>query len=79
LLIRSQAAQVFLLGGSWSGGLGGKGGELFTPAGSANGWTLLQGVSAEPILTKDPEGVYRADNHGWFFGWSGGSGASGDR
>jgi galactose oxidase len=65
-----------VLGGSWSGGLGGKNGEVFTPAGAGAGWRKLSNVPVAPILTKDPEGVYRADNHGWFFGWSGGKGAS---
>jgi hypothetical protein len=68
--------QVFVLGGSWSGGVGGKNGELFTPTGAGAGWRKLSGVLSQPILTNDPEGEYRADNHGWFFGWTGGKGAS---
>ena len=53
---------VFTLGGSWNGGEGGKNGEIWTAAG---GWRLLPGVSATPMLTADPQGVYRSDNHMW--------------
>ncbi len=59
--------RVFALGGSWSGGLGGKHGEIWSPA---TGWQSLSGVPVDPILTGDPAGVYRADNHGWFFSWT---------
>jgi galactose oxidase len=61
--------RVFTLGGSWSGGQGGKNGEAWSPTA---GWQLLPGVPVDPILTADPQGVYRADNHGWFFATSGG-------
>jgi Domain of unknown function (DUF1929)/F5/8 type C domain/Concanavalin A-like lectin/glucanases superfamily/Fibronectin type III domain len=61
--------QVFLLGGSWSGALGGKLGEVWSPSG---GWRELTNVPATPIYTADPRGVYRADNHGWFVTTSGG-------
>jgi galactose oxidase len=61
--------QVFALGGSWSGGLGGKDAEIFTPDGS---WERLPNVSAQSILTQDRGGIYRSDNHGWFFATSGG-------
>lgn len=61
--------EVFTLGGSWNGGEGGKDGEVFTPNGS---WRKLSGVTADSILTKDPRGPYRADNHGWFFATSNG-------
>jgi hypothetical protein len=65
---------VFLLGGSWSGGVGGENGiapkdaEVLSP--ETGRWKKLPGVKATSILTKDPEGTYRADNHGWFFAWS---------
>jgi hypothetical protein len=39
-------------------------------------WTLLPGVPVTPILTNDPEGMYRADNHAWLFGWSNGEGVT---
>jgi hypothetical protein len=71
-LEHTSAVQVFLLGGSWSGLRGGKNGEIL----SNGAWSLLSGVVADVILTDDPYGVYRADNHGWFFGWSNGEGAS---
>jgi len=55
---------VFTLGGSWSGGLGNKDGEVWTPSA---GWRRLSGVPDDPILGADPEGIYRTDNHPWFF------------
>ena len=61
--------RVFTLGGSWSGGTGGKDAEVFTPDGT---WQRLPGVTAQSILTDDKDGVYRADNHGWFFAAAGG-------
>ena len=62
-----------MLGGSWSGGTSDKNAEMFDPAGDK--WSLLPGIPATSIYTNDPAGKYRADNHGWFFGWSGGKGA----
>jgi len=61
--------QAFTLGGSWSGALGGKLGEVWSPTG---GWRELTNVPANPMYTADPQGVYRADNHGWFIATSGG-------
>jgi galactose oxidase len=59
---------VFTLGGSWSGGQGGKHGERWT-----NGnWSLLSGVRAEPVTGPDPGGVFRGDNHLWLFATSDG-------
>jgi len=60
--------QVFVLGGSWSGAVGGKLGEIYSP--TAN-WRELPDVPATPIYTADSEGAYRADNHGWFIATSG--------
>ena len=59
--------QVFTLGGSWAGLLGGKLGEVWSPTGS---WRELSHVPAKPMYTADPQGVYRADNHGWFIATS---------
>ena len=59
--------RIFIIGGSWSGGLGGKNGEVLNAAGTS--WTLLPGCDVTPMLTADAQGVYRADNHGWLFGW----------
>ena len=59
--------RIFIIGGSWSGGQGGKNGETFNPA--TNVSTLLPGALVAPMLTADAQGVYRQDNHGWLFGW----------
>ena len=58
--------QTFIIGGSWSGGFGGKNGEIYNPA--SNTWTLLPGCPVAPMLTADGQGIYRQDNHGWLFG-----------
>lgn len=63
--------RTFVIGGSWSGGTGGKNAEIYSPA--ANSWTLLPGCPVAPMLTADKQGVYRADNHAWLFAWKGGS------
>ena len=60
---------VFSIGGSWKDAAGGKNGELWT---SAGGWRNLSGVPATPILTADPAGIFRSDNHAWLFATSGG-------
>ena len=60
---------AFTLGGSWSGDLGGKLGEVWSATG---GWRELTGVPATAMYTDDSQGVYRADNHGWFIATSGG-------
>ena len=57
-----------MIGASWSGGTGGKNGELYNPA--SNTWTVLNGAPVAPMLTGDAQGVYRADNHGWLVSWS---------
>ncbi|MBC6446997.1 discoidin domain-containing protein [Actinokineospora xionganensis] len=62
--------EAFIVGGSWSGGEGGKTAEVYSPG--RNTWRLLSGVPAEPLMTADRRGAYRADNHGWFFAVSGG-------
>ncbi len=67
------SGQVFTLGGSWYDRAGHKNGEVFTPAGATGSWAKLAGVTADKILTGDPAGVYRADNHAWLFGVSGGA------
>jgi galactose oxidase len=55
---------VMTLGGSWSGGEGGKTAELWT---QGSGWTVLAGVPETPIVGPDPQGIYRGDNHLWLF------------
>lgn len=54
--------KVFTIGGSWSGGLGGKNGELWN-----GGWANLPGAPATAMTAPDPGGVYRGDNHAWLF------------
>jgi galactose oxidase len=56
---------VLTLGGSWSGGYGGKTAEVWTAGGA--GWTELGGVPETNIIGPDPQGVYRGDNHLWLF------------
>jgi galactose oxidase len=60
---------AFTLGGSWSGAIGGKLGEVWSASG---GWRLLTNVPATPMYTADIQGAYRADNHGWFIATSDG-------
>ena len=62
--------RIFTIGGSWSGGEGGKNGEVYNTG--TNAWSLLSGCPVAPILTADQQGVYRADNHAWLFGWKNG-------
>ncbi|MCJ1483353.1 hypothetical protein MMC06_003520 [Schaereria dolodes] len=62
--------RIFTIGGSWSGGEGGKNGEILDT--TANTWTSLPGCHVAPMLTNDTQGVYRQDNHGWLFGWKSG-------
>ncbi|PMD56242.1 carbohydrate-binding module family 32 [Hyaloscypha bicolor E] len=60
--------RVFVIGGSWAGGSNiPKDGEVYDPA--ARNWTMLPGAKVKPMLTDDMEGAWRADNHGWLFGW----------
>ena len=59
--------RIFTIGGSWSGPLGGKNGEIYST--TANTWTLLPGCPVAPMLTADTQGIFRQDNHGWLFGW----------
>lgn len=62
--------EVFSIGGSWSGGVGGKNGEIWS---ASTGWRALANAPVAPILTNDPQGVFRADNHPWLFAGSGGT------
>ncbi|UNI23759.1 Galactose oxidase [Purpureocillium takamizusanense] len=63
--------RVFTIGGSWSGGVFEKNGEIWDPA--TNTWRMLPGAAVKPMLTKDRGGLYRSDNHAWLFGWHNGS------
>ncbi len=59
--------KVLTLGGSWYDAAGDKNGEIFTPKGASGSWRKLTGVLASKILTADPAGIWRADNHPWLF------------
>ncbi|MFI7385583.1 discoidin domain-containing protein [Streptomyces sp. NPDC049813] len=61
---------AFVLGGSWSGGRGGKDGEVWSVA--TGTWRTLPGVPVTTTMTADPAGPYRADNHQWLHATSGG-------
>ena len=56
--------EVFTVGGSWSGGEGGKDGEVWNVT---NGWRRTPGILASAILTNDAFGINRSDNHPWLF------------
>ncbi len=45
---------VFVIGASWSGGEGGKNGELYNSA--AGTWNILSGAPVAPMLTADAQG-----------------------
>jgi galactose oxidase len=64
--------RVFTIGGSWHDAAGHKHGEVWAPDGSTGSWRRLDDVLVDGILTDDPGGVYRADNHAWLFGVSNG-------
>ncbi|MFJ4972887.1 discoidin domain-containing protein [Streptomyces sp. NPDC088755] len=64
------SGDAFVLGGSWSGGRGGKAGEVWSP--DTGTWRKLPGVPADPAMTDDPDTPYRADNHMWLHATSGG-------
>jgi large repetitive protein len=57
---------VLTLGGSWSGGVGGKHGEVWS---QAQGWRRLTGVPVTSMLSVDPgpENSYSQDSHFWLF------------
>jgi galactose oxidase len=65
--------QVLTLGGSWYDWAGNKNGEIFTPEGKTGSWRMLSGVLASNILTADPAGIWRADNHPWLFAQANGT------
>jgi galactose oxidase len=67
--VTTSTGEVFTIGGSWSGEIGGKTGEVWSAAG---GWRTLSNVPVDDILTADPKGEYRSDNHAWLFAASGG-------
>lgn len=56
--------EVLTIGGSFSGGVGGKIGEVWS---SGGGWRRLRNVVTPPLEGPDPRGDYRGDNHMWLF------------
>lgn len=59
---------VFVFGGSWSGGIGGKFGELYTELPGAPKWTWKGGIDTSgSVVTNDTQGLYRSDSHMWMF------------
>jgi galactose oxidase len=59
--------RVFTIGGAYSGPRRGKDGEVYDPV--SNTWKALPGARVAPMLTTDHEGIWREDNHAWFFAW----------
>jgi YVTN family beta-propeller protein len=53
---------VLTLGGSWSGGVGNKHGEIWS---AAAGWQRLSGVPIDPMLSVDPSRAFGMDSHFW--------------
>ncbi|MFM2054003.1 MAG: hypothetical protein RL456_2040 [Pseudomonadota bacterium] len=53
---------VLTLGGSWSGGVGNKHGEVWSAAG---GWRRLSGVPIDSFLSPDPSRNFGGDSHFW--------------
>ena len=60
---------VFMIGGSWAGGVGGKHGELWT---EATGWRTLDGVRIDSMLSPDPSRGFGMDSHFWLLPTGGG-------
>lgn len=63
--------RIFTIGGSYSGGRGGKNGEVYDA--DTNEWTYLPDAAVEDMLTNDEGGIWRTDNHAWLMGWKNGS------
>ena len=61
---------VFTIGGSWSGGVGNKDAEVWSAA--TRTWRRTGAIFDDFILTNDPRGAYRSDNHAWLFSGPGG-------
>lgn len=60
--------RIFTIGGSWSGGnKAEKNGEVYNPL--KRKWYTRSGAKVNSMLTHDRLGRWRADNHGWLFGW----------
>ena len=59
---------AFTVGGSWSGGLGNKNAEVWTPR---SGWVPFPLITSNATVRdgsqEEPRGVYRDDNHAWLW------------
>ena len=53
---------VLTLGGSWSGGVGNKHGEIWTEAG---GWRRMAGIPVDRMLSSDRSTDFSLDSHMW--------------
>jgi large repetitive protein len=53
---------VLTLGGSWSGGVGNKHGEVWT---EAAGWRRMSGLPIDPMLSTDTSRNFGGDSHFW--------------
>ncbi len=53
---------VLTLGGSWSGGVGNKHGEVWT---EAAGWRRMSGIPIDPMLSADASRNFGGDSHFW--------------
>jgi large repetitive protein len=53
---------VLTLGGSWSGGVGNKHGEIWT---EANGWRQMAGIPVDRMLSTDRSTDFSLDSHMW--------------
>ncbi|KAF4760883.1 hypothetical protein N7455_003536 [Penicillium solitum] len=76
--------RIFVIGGSFSGGVGGDGASLSRRDAAAQGkdgelydtiqnkWIEIPDARVGPMLTADRRS-YRQDNHGWLFSWKNGT------
>lgn len=55
---------ILTVGGSWSGGVFRKSGEVWSPQ---SGWQSKTELNSPLLLTNDVQGNYRSDNHMWLF------------
>ncbi|RVU85966.1 DUF1929 domain-containing protein [Leucothrix sargassi] len=59
---------AFTVGGSWSGGIGEKNAEIWTPA---SGWVPFPLITSDATVRDgaevEPRGEYRDDNHAWLW------------
>lgn len=79
-LVTCVCPQVFTNGGSWSGddiiNVGccvNKEAEVYDPPSGT--WRQLTGISSVEMLSDDPEGRQQQDYYGFFFAWTGATGA----